>query len=185
MYGKRLLIPLLFLALGCERPAAPPGGPVARSVPTHPDSAKYLATEEPPGARGVLALRKEAKDGDEVILVGRIGGSKRPLVEGKAAFTVVDLSLKACDEDPNCFDFACQPKEVVAAASAFVKLLGTDAEVLRVDTRALLGNSSPEGRVVVVRGVAQRDAAGNLTVAAQQVYMRPPDRPQATEGVTR
>lgn len=98
-----LLMPLL---AGCFRPPAAPPDAVFVARENHPDSSKYLATEEPAGARNVIDLRKEARDGDEIVIVGRIGGSRAPLVKGRAAFSIVDLSLKSCDDDPNCYDFA-------------------------------------------------------------------------------
>ena len=70
------------------------------------DSSKYRVDTEPAQAVGVIDLRKQAKDGDDIVVVGRVGGSKRPVVQGRAAFTIVDLSLKGCDDDPNCYDFA-------------------------------------------------------------------------------
>src|SRR5262249_23429864 len=70
------------------------------------DGSKFALTAEPNDVKGVIELRKESKDGDEVVAIGRVGGSKQPVVKGRAAFTVVDLSLKSCEDDPNCYDFA-------------------------------------------------------------------------------
>ena len=53
------------------------------------DPAKYLAKIEPADARDVIATRKEAKDGDPVVVVGRIGGSKTPVSDERAVFTAV------------------------------------------------------------------------------------------------
>jgi hypothetical protein len=44
-------------------------------------------------------LRKQSKDGDEVAIVGRIGGSKEPMSKDRAYFTIVDPSLKDCKEN--------------------------------------------------------------------------------------
>jgi len=56
----------------------------------------YLLDSEPAGARGVIEVRAAAKDRDEVVVVGRIGGSANPWVEGRAAFSIVDPSIKSC-----------------------------------------------------------------------------------------
>jgi hypothetical protein len=99
-----LLLPAIALA-SCGRIDTPPG---ERPAPAevNVDPAKYLAKTEPADAKNVIAARKEVKDGEAVVLVGRIGGSKTPVSEERAVFTIVDLSLKSCEADPNCWDFA-------------------------------------------------------------------------------
>src|SRR4029078_4558473 len=74
---------------------------------------KYIVTEEPKDAQTVLDTREKAKDKDDVVVVGRIGGRKNPWVKGAAAFSIVDPSLKACNERPGdtChtpWDYCCQ-----------------------------------------------------------------------------
>jgi hypothetical protein len=62
------------------------------------DGSKYLLSQEPEGATGVSEVRADAKDKDEVVVVGRIGGMENPWVEDLAAFSIVDLALKPCNE---------------------------------------------------------------------------------------
>lgn len=62
------------------------------------DGSKYLLGSEPDGAVGVIKAREETKDQDDVVIVGRIGGSESPWVDGRAAFSIVDVSLKSCAE---------------------------------------------------------------------------------------
>jgi len=99
------LIPMLGL-VGCGQSSDPAGHAVNGGKPV--DGSKYLLASEPPEPKDVIALRGEAKDGDAIVVVGRVGGSKQPVVKGRAAFTIVDLSLKPCDaeEGDECFDFA-------------------------------------------------------------------------------
>jgi hypothetical protein len=89
-----LMITLLVavLAAGCNTagPGSRPG-----QVEAQGDS-KYLVSTELAGAKGVLDVRKDAKDGDDVTVVGRIGGSKKPILDGLATFTLVDPSLQSC-----------------------------------------------------------------------------------------
>src|SRR3954463_14779752 len=81
------------LAAGCG------GGPSTGKNTAGPaGKEKYLLTEEPTGAKGVIEARKDARDGDEVVVVGRVGGDAKPWVEGRAAFWIVDGSLKSCKE---------------------------------------------------------------------------------------
>jgi len=62
------------------------------------DGSKFLLTGEPSGGADVIKVRATAKDSDDVVIVGRIGGSENPWVDGRAAFSIVDLSLKSCLE---------------------------------------------------------------------------------------
>jgi hypothetical protein len=87
---------------------------------------KYILTKEPKGAATVLATREKAKDKDNVVVVGRIGGRKNPWVKGAAAFSLVDTSLKACSERPGdtCptpWDYCCEAD--LPKATVFVTVL--------------------------------------------------------------
>src|SRR5690606_24144216 len=64
------------------------------------EGAAYLLSGPPADARDVIDMREEAEDQEEVVVVGRIGGSHNPWVEGMAAFTLVDRSLPACSDIP-------------------------------------------------------------------------------------
>src|SRR5262245_59466740 len=80
--------------------------------------AKYFLASEPTGAKGVQELKQQVKDGDEVVVVGRIGGSVKPFT-GRAAFTIVDVSFKPCNEieGDNCstpWDYCCDPPDELA-----------------------------------------------------------------------
>lgn len=62
------------------------------------DGSKYLLESEPENAANVIKVREEAKDEDDVVIDGRIGGRVNPWVNGQAAFLLVDSSLKSCVE---------------------------------------------------------------------------------------
>jgi hypothetical protein len=172
---QAVVIVVVGLAAGCGQNGGPTRGP-EKDVPQPVASAegkKYLLDAEPAGAKGVLETRKEAKDGEEVVLVGRIAGSVKPFVEGRASFSVTDLSIKPCDVGENCptpWDCCCTPREVLLPATAQVKFVGGDGKTLGVGARELLGVK--ELLVVVVKGKASRDDAGNLTVVASGLYPR-------------
>jgi len=138
------------------------------------DGSQYLLTEEPPGAANVIAAREEVAEGDDVLIVGRIGGGANPGIEGRAAFTIVDPSLRACSDIPgdNCnkpWDYCCETHKL-PGATALVKVVNPDGKVVKHDARNLLNVT--ELSTVVVKGKAQRDKAGNLTVLANGVYVK-------------
>src|SRR5262249_12834206 len=89
---------------------------------------RYLLQEEPPDAKGVLDLKKDAKDGEDIVIVGRVGGRVEPFVKGRTSFTIVDPSLKTCSdkEGDNCttpWDYCCEHPENLARATVLVKFV--------------------------------------------------------------
>lgn len=136
--------------------------------------AKYIMTEEPDGAEDVIAVRESAKDGDEILITGRIGGEMKPIVDGLVAFKIVDHSLNACSdiEGDNCatpWDYCCETDKL-PGATAFVELHDKDGNLVKGDAKEIL--NVKELSTVVVKGKAERDDAGNLTVVAESVYVK-------------
>jgi hypothetical protein len=184
MYACKKLIPVFFLvaglaAVGCGRNDANPGptGPQGATADGPTDGGgKYVLGDEPAGAKSVIDVRKQAKDGDEIVLVGRIGGSGKPFT-GRAAFTVVDLSLEPCDDD-GCGNPWCSvdPKELKEAVT-LVRFTDAEGKTLPTDARQLLGAQMCQ--TVVVKGHAKRDEDGRFTVVAKGIHLKPlPSKPQ-------
>src|SRR5262245_9596822 len=108
------------LAAGCDLHNGPgngghvPGGGAPADDASEAGKAFRLASE-PAAPRGVIDVRKAARNGDEVVVVGRVGGLDKPFTEGRAAFLVVDPSLKPS----NCecpWDYCdCGEDELAAA----------------------------------------------------------------------
>jgi hypothetical protein len=122
----------------------------------------------------VKAAKEAAKDQDEIVMVGRIGGDVNPWIEGQAAFLIVDSALKPCNEKdddacPTPWDYCCDVDDL-PANKAMVKVVDAGGKTVATDARTLLGLK--ELQTVVVRGRAQRDEAGNLTVLADGVFVR-------------
>jgi len=64
----------------------------------------------------------------------------------------------------------------VARPSATIKFTDEQEQTLPDDVKAMLGVPQLEGKIVVIRGTARRDAQGNLTVLANQFYLRGQER---------
>jgi len=140
------------------------------------EGAKYMLAAEPAGAQPVKDVRQSAKDGDEVVIVGRIGGSSKPWVEGRAGFQIVDPSFIPCNEKEgdNCttpWDYCCDATEDLAKGMATVKVVDDQGQTVPSDARRLLGLKKLD--TVVIRGRAKRDEQGNLTVLAAGIHRRP------------
>ena len=135
------------------------------------NTSSYRLASEPAGALDVKAARTSAGDGEDVAVVGRIGGDEKPWVEGVAAFTIVDLSLKPCaDGCATPWDYCCD-LDKLPEAKAMVKVVDSEGKTAAADSRQLLGVK--EMQTVVVHGKAKRDEVGNLTILADGVFVRP------------
>ena len=96
-----------------------------------------------------------------------------PWIQDLAAFSIVDPALKACSDNPGdaCktpWDYCCEPD--LAAGTALVKVISDDGKPVKIDARKLL--NVKELSTVVVKGRAERDNAGNLTVLATGVFVK-------------
>ena len=159
----------LALAVGCSQQSGETAtpGPSANGL-------KYLLDQEPLEAKDVVGVRKTAKNGDAVVIVGRIGGSHNPWIENRAAFNIVDRSLKACSDIPgdSCpipWDYCCETHKL-PASTALVKVVDERGKLVEEDARALLGVK--ELSTVVLQGKAERDTSGNLTILANGVFIQ-------------
>jgi len=167
----------LFVA-GCGSSASTaPVSPAASASAAGPsaEGKAFLLAAEPAEATAIVDAKANAKSDDDVVVVGRIGGDVNPWVEGRAAFSLVDLSLKACsdipgDGCPTPWDYCCETDKL-GKARTLVKFVGADGKPLASDARQLLGVK--ELQTLVVKGKAHRDDAGNLTILASGIYVRP------------
>lgn len=169
----------LFFATGCAQESPDAATVTSNASASAIDGSTFLLSEEPSTAATVIEARENSRDGDEIVLVGRIGGSANPWVEGRAAFSIVDQSLKACSDIPGdqCekpWDYCCETHKL-PASTAFVKFVGENGRPLNADARELL--DLKELQTVVVRGKARRDEAGNLTVLADGLFVRDAGKP--------
>ena len=165
----RQLLPWGFVLLGLLPAAGCGGAPQSQGAAL--EGERYLLAVEPPQAQGVGELVQSAAAGDEVVVVGRIGGANS-WVEGMAAFLIADLGPADCDAgqaEPCPHSGDCCPGDQ-AAPRTLVKLVDEEGQPLGSDARQLLGVR--EHQTVVVRGRAERDDAGNVSVAAGALYVR-------------
>lgn len=169
-----LMAPVLITlaTLGCGSQSSSPD--LATATPVSFDASKYTLADEPDGAIGVIAARGSAKDGDSIVLVGRVGGAANPWIEGRAAFTMLDASKSIVatgtesKSDEICMGDCCALER--AECTALVTVVDEGGRVLPIDSRKLLGITTSD--MIVVRGKAKKDDAGNFVVLADGVYVR-------------
>jgi len=167
---------LLFVTafVGCQRDSSSSMTKAPSASSPSVNGENFLLTAEPDGAENVIKVREAAQDGDEVIIVGRIGGGDNPWIEGRAAFSIVDGSLQACsdisgDQCKKPWDYCCETPKL-PTSTALVKVVDDNGDLVKVDARELL--EVKELSTVIVKGKANRDEAGNLTVLASGVYVK-------------
>lgn len=149
-------------------------GHIEEPVAPSAEGEKFVLATAPEDALSVIDARESAKNDEEVVLVGRIGGSEDPWIEGRAIFTLVDDSLKSCNRIPgdNCptpWDYCCETDKL-KTSTALVKVVDESGNPVKTDARELLGVR--ELTKVTVQGKAQRDDAGNLTVLATALHVQ-------------
>lgn len=151
---------LTVITMGCEKSAS-------NNSTTGSD---YLTSTEPAGAVGV-AEAKKATD-ESITVVGRIGGSEQPFVEGLAAFTIVDPLIEPCGKEEGCptpWDYCCA-QDKMKDNMATVKVVDAKGSAVAGNAKELL--KLKELSTVVVQGKRQADAEGNLTILASKIFVK-------------
>lgn len=171
-------LPLLLLfattagtLVGCGEDATTP---TDGATPVSIDRSRFVLGEEPDGAVGVIAAKDQAEDGAPLVLVGRIGGSERPWIDGRAAFTLIDASMNVVAEGEDsadeelCTGDCCATERL--ACTTLVKFVDAQGQIVPVDSRELLGVK--ENDMVVIQGKVRKDDTGNFSLLATGLYVR-------------
>lgn len=154
------------------------GAPAAPAAPEGTFPATLFAGAPASEPVGVGAMKPAAKQGDRVIVVGRIGGSKEPFLADRAMVTIVDPSVKLCGEDESgddhCatpWDFCCEPRENLRKMSIAVVANAADGAPI---PHTLLGQGGlkPGVRVVVEGTIATVGPDGAAMIAAERILAR-------------
>ena len=182
MLHVRLSVAALLLTgvlAGCGQQS--PSQPTAEATADKPalrepsaEGAKYRLAAEPAGAKEVIAVRADAADGDQVIVVGRIGGDVNPWVNGRAAFSLVDNSVRACsdipgDACPTPWDYCCETDKL-KTGKILVKFVDDGGQLIASDARELLGVGELD--TVVIEGKVQKGEDGNAVLLANGLFVK-------------
>jgi len=143
--------------------------------PQTPSGVQYILTAEPAEAINVGEFRESAVNGEDVVVIGRIGGDANPWIDGTAAFLITDTSLVPCNERPgdNCkipWDYCCD-RNTLKDMKVMVKIVDDSGGVVPVDAKMLLGVE--ELQYVTVTGRTEKDEDGTLRILASKIHIRP------------
>ena len=160
---KTLLLPLasmvFLVACGGEEPKKP-----AKTAGAIPES--YWSEAALTKATRVRDIRRDAKDGAEVVVTGKV----KDFVSGVAAFTLIDLELKSCsdregDTCPTPWDYCCEEANVITENTIMVMAHDSNGRPLRTVAKGFQGfHGLDHLETVTLTGKASRDKQGNVTV---------------------
>jgi len=177
MTPKTIPTLLLCLALGlgaCGDAADPPSASTSEAPAGDlPDG--LFVDAAPQGARNVSEVKASAKEGDVVVVRGRVGGPA-PFVPGRAVLTLADTeNLVACcdrpeDTCPQPWDYCCESKDDISANSATIQVVGADGRPLKADLNGA-GGIEPLAFVVVEGSVGPRPDGNVLVIDARHIHV--------------
>ena len=176
--GLTLAVACVGVIVGCDSDEAPttpaPAQPTAESAAALPSNL-FLA-KAPDGAIELAAAKKSAKPGDEVVVRGRVAGQMEPLAPNRAILTLLDGSVKTCDQMPGdgCktpWDACCEPRESLQANTATVQIVDAEGKPLKTTLRGANG-IEPLKEVTVVGKVKDSGGADTLVIDATGLYVK-------------
>ena len=158
-----LLSTLLIVIAVCGCGNSPtPGAPA--TTPT------WLLAAMPTGAIPVAEAKQSAREGDHVVVRGRIGGRREPMNANVAVFVMIDPAIPHCkiDECKIPWDYCCETPESITTNSATVQLVDDAGKPMNID----LGKHAlkPLDEIVVVGTVGPRPTAEVFVINAQKIH---------------
>ncbi len=157
--------------------AAAPAIAASTAASSAPGLPEGLVVRGPAQGTHVAAAKAAARQGEEITLVGRIGGSVNPFVADRAIFTIADPALVSCadmDDPDHCktpWDYCCEDRAKMRAGTATIEVAGADGKPLAVALRGVQG-LEPLATVAVSGTVVERNDAGLLVVRAKRIEVR-------------
>jgi len=173
---KIALAALLAAVVGCDNKDAkttpPQKGDQAAAMPKD-----LFVAQAPPDAAGVGKIVADAKDGDQVIVLGRVAGRTEPFVPGRAAMVIADMSLPACNERPGdtCpapWDLCCEPQDVLAAKTVLVEVADKEGMTIKAGLKGV-GGLKPLSQVIVAGTLKRSPDGKGVSVKAKSIYVKP------------
>ena len=147
---------------GCKDSSTSTGAPA--TTPT------WLVAAMPSGAIPVAEAKQSAREGDQIVVRGRIGGRRDPMNADVAVFVMIDPAIPHCKigvcKVP--WDYCCETPESITINSATVQLVGETGKPMKID----LGRHAlePLDEIVVVGTVGPRPTAEVFVIHARKIH---------------
>lgn len=144
----------LLMLSGCsESSSSPQAQAPSTESTTEITPYAWVLTSAPAGDVSITEAKANAKEGDQIVIRGRIGGRHAPISADSPVFTIVDLALEYCgqtndDKCPAPWDYCCETPSTIATNSATVQVQGdaidlTGAGLKPLDEVVLIGTVGP------------------------------------------
>jgi hypothetical protein len=140
-----------------------------------PDS--LFLKESPATAENVGELKKKAKEGEEIVVRGQIGGQAKDVFNaGRAVMMLADMKLVSCDKTPGetCatpWDFCCVPINEKSANIAIIQVVDAKGKLVKSTLKG--ANGLDHLTTVVIKGKVSKNEGGNLIINASGIYIEP------------
>ncbi|MDF1808783.1 MAG: hypothetical protein P1U42_03715 [Phycisphaerales bacterium] len=159
---------LLLTVTGCEKTSSDQSSSVDITTQETEMNA-WLLTIAPEEAVSITTAKANHKEGDSVVIRGRIGGRYSPISSESSVFTIVDLGLPYCGEheEKGCstpWDYCCETSGTITNNSATVQIVSQGS----VDPIA--AGLKPLDEVILVGTVGPRPNEETFTIQATGVY---------------
>lgn len=177
-FGWIMMVSVGLMVCGCKPSKQAEGDSEAKVHAKNGEwPAELMLAAEPEGAKSVGEVRKSAKEGAEVVVVGRVGGRKDPFVAGRAILMLADAAVKACGErgcEDGCktpWDFCCEPSESLSANTLTVQVVDEEGKPLKYELRGVAG-IKPLSEVVIRGTVAPGSGEKSMVVNATGIFVK-------------
>jgi hypothetical protein len=171
-FSMVLVLLAAFSGTGCQKERDRAQAAESEKLP-----ADLIADAAPAGAIDVVKTKELAKDGERIVVKGRVGGQKAPLAPNRAIATLADISLPTCDKSPmdKCetpWDSCCEPSEKITANTLTVQVVAADGKPIKAGLSGVGGIT--QMKELVVSGIAKRaSGSDSLIVQATRIYVVP------------
>ena len=165
--------------LGCDGKTTEQNAPSTESTTTQAPTgipAETYLTERPADVLDLVEIKKNAKAGDAVVFLARVGGRVKPFAEKQAIFVAADPSLKSCElmsTEDYCtmpWDYCCTSREDLRMGTATIRILGADGRPLATSAQGA-GGLEPLKFIVVEGTVSDRNDEGLFVVDADRIWV--------------
>lgn len=171
-----ILASTLLLGCGDKTPEKTPDKTTEKTTDATSVPTGLFMQERPAEVNDLAKVKENAKVGDTVVFLARVGGRVKPFVDKQAVFVVSDPSLLSCElmgEDDHCsmpWDYCCEDGDNLRSGLATVRITGDDGRPIRTDAKGAGGLE--ESKFVVIEGVVNdRNDEGLFIVDASSIWV--------------
>jgi len=144
------------LLFGCEAKTTEQS-PATAAAPAASIPDSTFMKERPTDVSNLIEAKKNAKVGESVTFLVRIGGRVKPFMTNQAIFVVADPSLKSCElmaDDDHCsvpWDYCCEDGDMLRNGMATICIRDGNGRPIKVNAEGAGGLEA--AKFVVIEGV--------------------------------